>query len=72
MDDTMATVVKLSVEMLCPYRDRVHDPGYGSGEMFVQSEAFIRTRGGRLSDISIYGLISRRNRYFRPIRESRA
>jgi type I restriction enzyme M protein len=52
---TPRSVVKLLVEMLCPYRGRVYDPCCGSAGMFVQSEEFIRAHGGRIGDISIYG-----------------
>ncbi|WP_121355725.1 class I SAM-dependent DNA methyltransferase [Flavisolibacter nicotianae] len=52
---TPASIVKLLVEMLEPYRGRVYDGACGSGGMFVQSETFIEQHGGRLGDISIYG-----------------
>lgn len=38
---TPASVVKLLVELLEPYKGRVFDPCCGSGGMFVQSEKFI-------------------------------
>src|SRR4051794_9645860 len=41
--------------MLEPYRGRVYDPCCGSGGMFVQSEKFVESHGGRLGDIAIYG-----------------
>lgn len=34
---------------------RVYNPSFGSGGMFVSSERFVRERGGRRDDISIYG-----------------
>ncbi|MDI6858012.1 MAG: class I SAM-dependent DNA methyltransferase [Dehalococcoidia bacterium] len=52
---TPRCIVKLLVEMLRPYKGRVYDPCCGSSGMFVQSEEFIRTHGGRIGDISIYG-----------------
>jgi type I restriction enzyme M protein len=52
---TPASIVKLLVEMLEPYKGRVYDGACGSGGMFVQSEKFIEGHGGRLGDISIYG-----------------
>ena len=52
---TPASVVRLLVEMLSPYRGRVYDPCCGSGGMFVQSEKFVEAHGGRVGDISIYG-----------------
>jgi type I restriction enzyme M protein len=59
---TPRCVVKLLVEMLEPYKDRVYDPCCGSSGMFVQSVEFIRAhangngnRGKARADISIYG-----------------
>ena len=34
---------------------RIYDPACGSGGMFVQSEKFVESHGGKLGDISIYG-----------------
>jgi len=48
-------VVKLLVEMLAPYKGRVYDPCCGSGGMFVQSESFVESHGGRVGDIAVYG-----------------
>jgi type I restriction enzyme M protein len=48
-------VVRVLVEMLEPYKGRVYDPCCGSGGMFVQSERFVETHGGRIGDIAIYG-----------------
>ena len=47
--------MKLLVEMLEPYKGRVYDPACGSGGMFVQSEKFIKSHGGKINDLSIYG-----------------
>lgn len=52
---TPRSVVKVLVEMIEPYRGRVYDPCCGSGGMFVQSEKFVISHGGRRSDISVYG-----------------
>jgi len=52
---TPSCIVRLLVEMLAPYKGRIYDPACGSGGMFVQSEKFVESHGGRLGDISIYG-----------------
>lgn len=52
---TPRSIVKLLVEMLEPYKGRVFDPCCGSGGMFVQSEKFVQSHGGRIGDISVYG-----------------
>ncbi|MEZ2349551.1 type I restriction-modification system subunit M [Caballeronia sp. RCC_10] len=52
---TPASVVRVLVEVLAPHQGRVYDPCCGSGGMFVQSEKFIESHGGRADDISIYG-----------------
>lgn len=52
---TPASVVRVLVEMLEPYKGRVYDPCCGSGGMFVQSEKFVESHGGRIGDIAIYG-----------------
>ncbi|MFN7502819.1 MAG: class I SAM-dependent DNA methyltransferase, partial [Dolichospermum sp.] len=52
---TPRCVVQLLVEMLEPYKGRVYDPCCGSGGMFVQSEKFVESHGGKVGDISIYG-----------------
>ncbi|MBB5349969.1 type I restriction enzyme M protein [Haloferula luteola] len=52
---TPSCIVRLLVEMLAPYRGRIYDPACGSGGMFVQSEKFVESHGGKLGDISIYG-----------------
>ena len=52
---TPSHVVRVLVEMLAPYKGRIYDPACGSGGMFVQSEKFVGSRGGKLGDISIYG-----------------
>ena len=36
-------------------KGRIYDPACGSGGMFVQSEKFVESHGGKLGDISIYG-----------------
>lgn len=52
---TPRSVVKLLVEMLEPHEGRVYDPCCGSGGMFVQSESFVESHGGKKTDISIFG-----------------
>jgi type I restriction enzyme M protein len=52
---TPRSIVRLMVEMLEPYKGRVYDPCCGSGGMFVQSEKFMESHGGRIGDIAIYG-----------------
>lgn len=52
---TPSCVVRCLVEMLGPYKGRIYDPCCGSGGMFVQSEKFVESHGGKLGDISIYG-----------------
>jgi len=48
-------VVKTLVAVLSPYKGRVYDPCCGSGGMFIQSEDFVTSHGGKRDDISIYG-----------------
>ena len=52
---TPSCVVRCLVEILAPYKGRIYDPACGSGGMFVQSEKFVESHGGKLGDISIYG-----------------
>jgi type I restriction enzyme M protein len=52
---TPRSVVRVLVELLEPYKGRVYDPCCGSGGMFVQSEKFVESHGGRIGDIAIYG-----------------
>jgi len=52
---TPKSIVSLIVEMLQPFAGRVYDPAMGSGGFFVQSERFIKERGGKLGNVSIYG-----------------
>ncbi|KRF00591.1 restriction endonuclease subunit M [Frateuria sp. Soil773] len=52
---TPASVVKVLVEILGPHKGKVYDPCCGSGGMFVQSEKFVESHGGRFGDLSIYG-----------------
>lgn len=52
---TPSCVVRALVEMLAPYKGRVYDPCCGSGGMFVQSEKFVETHGGKIGDIAVYG-----------------
>ena len=43
------------VEVLSPHKGRIYDPCCGSGGMFVQSEKFVESHGGKKDDIAIYG-----------------
>src|SRR5690606_17070676 len=52
---TPASVVRLLVEMIEPYRGRVYDPCCGSGGMFVQSVKFAEAHGGRRDQVSVFG-----------------
>jgi len=52
---TPRSVVRVLVEMLEPFKGRVYDPCCGSGGMFVLSEKFVESHGGRIGDIAIYG-----------------
>lgn len=48
-------VVRMIVEVLAPHKGRIYDPCCGSGGMFVQSEEFVESHGGRDLGMSIYG-----------------
>ena len=49
-------VVRLLVSMLAPHDNaRIFDPCCGSGGMFVQSEWFVETHGGRRGAVAIHG-----------------
>jgi type I restriction enzyme M protein len=53
---TPRCVVRLLVEMLEPRENtRLYDPCCGSGGMFIQSERFIETHGGRRLSASVFG-----------------
>ena len=52
---TPSHVVKTLVAVLSPNSGRIYDPCCGSGGMFVQSEEFVKSHGGRVDDVSIYG-----------------
>ncbi len=53
---TPQCIVRLLVSMLQPSDgDRIYDPCCGSGGMFVQSEWFIETHGGRRGKAAFYG-----------------
>lgn len=52
---TPASVVRVLVEVLEPYKGRVYDPCCGSGGMFVQAEKFVLAHRGRRDDIAAYG-----------------
>jgi len=52
---TPSHIVKVLVAVLSPHKGRIYDPCCGSGGMFVQSEEFIKSHGGKVDDVSIYG-----------------
>lgn len=52
---TPGHIVKTLVAVLEPHKGRIYDPCCGSGGMFVQSEEFVKSHGGKVDDISIYG-----------------
>lgn len=52
---TPASVTRLLVEMLEPFKGRVYEPAFGSGGLFIQSGRFVEAHGGRTADIALYG-----------------
>ena len=52
---TPGHIVKTLVSVLSPHKGRIYDPCCGSGGMFVQSEEFVKSHGGKIDDVSIYG-----------------
>ena len=52
---TPGHIVKTLVAVLSPHKGRIYDPCCGSGGMFIQSEDFVTSHGGKRDDISIYG-----------------
>ena len=52
---TPRSIVKTLVAVLAPHHGKVYDPCCGSGGMFVQSEEFILSHGGKISDVAIFG-----------------
>jgi type I restriction enzyme M protein len=52
---TPRNIVRILVEILSPNKGRIYDPCCGSGGMFVQSEEFVKSHGGKVDDVSIYG-----------------
>jgi type I restriction enzyme M protein len=52
---TPASVTRLLVEMLEPFKGRIYEPAFGSGGLFVQSGRFVEAHGGRTADIALYG-----------------
>ena len=55
---TPRSIVRTLVAMLAPYHGKVYDPCCGSGGMFVQSEEFILSHGGKLGDVAIFGQVA--------------
>jgi type I restriction enzyme M protein len=52
---TPGHIVKTLVAVLSPHKGRIYDPCCGSGGLFVQSEEFVKSHGGKIDDVSIYG-----------------
>jgi len=52
---TPGHIVKTLVAILSPHKGRIYDPCCGSGGMFVQSEEFVKSHGGNIDDVSVYG-----------------
>jgi type I restriction enzyme M protein len=52
---TPRSIVKTLVAVLAPHHGKVYDPCCGSGGMFVQSEEFILSHGGKMGDVAIFG-----------------
>ena len=52
---TPSCIVRTLVEILEPYEGRVYDPCCGSGGMFVQSAALVKSKQGNLNSINVYG-----------------
>ena len=53
---TPTSIVKLIVEIIEPFHERIFDPACGSGGMFVQSARFVREhKANAMEEISIYG-----------------
>ena len=52
---TPPSLVRLIVNIIEPDRGTVFDPACGSGGMFVQSEKFVESHGGKFGDLSLYG-----------------
>ena len=57
---TPLSIVKLLIKMIKPYKGRIYDPCCGSGGMFILSNEFVLTNGGKPTDISFYGQESNR------------
>ena len=53
---TPRSIVRMLVAVLAPHHGKVYDPCCGSGGMFVQSEEFILSHGGRRGDVAIFGV----------------
>ncbi len=52
---TPASVTRLLVEMLEPFKGRIYEPAFGSAGLFIQSGRFVEAHGGRAQDIALYG-----------------
>ena len=52
---TPSCIVRMLVEVLQPFKGRVYDPCCGSGGMFVQSTAFVKSHAGNIGNLPVYG-----------------
>ena len=48
-------VVKLIAEMIEPWDGTLYDPCCGSGGMFIQSAALVKSKAGSINSINVYG-----------------
>lgn len=48
-------VVQLIAAMIEPYEGTLYDPACGSGGMFIQSAALVKSKQGNLNSINVYG-----------------
>lgn len=48
-------VVQLIAQMVEPYDGTLYDPACGSGGMFIQSAALVKSKQGNLNSINVYG-----------------
>jgi type I restriction enzyme M protein len=52
---TSVCAVRTLVEVLQPFKGRVHDPRCSSGGMFVQSADFVGHHSGNINNLSVFG-----------------
>lgn len=48
-------IVQLMAAMIEPYEGTLYDPACGSGGMFIQSAALVKSKQGNLNSINVYG-----------------